>query len=63
MDFSREASTYIRKNANDYILLTNEGLKLKKVILECESELVKKEAKEIRYNVPEMFADLNETVN
>ena len=55
--FSREASTYIRKNAGEYILETNEGPKLKKTILECGSKLVKKEAWEILYNVPELFVD------
>lgn len=55
--FSREASTYIRKNSGDYVAQTSEGPKLKKTILECGSKLVKKEAKEILYNVPELFVN------
>lgn len=53
--FSREASTYIRKNAVEYIVQTNQGPKLKRTILECGSKLVKKEASEILYNIPELF--------
>lgn len=55
--FSREASTYIRKNASEYVVQTNQGPKLKRTILECGSKLVKKEAMEILYNVPELFVD------
>lgn len=55
--FSREASTYIRKNANEYIVQTNIGPKLKRTILECGSKLVKKEANEILFNVPELFVN------
>lgn len=55
--FSREASTYIRKNTSEYVVQTNEGPKLKRTIIECGSKLVKKEATEILYNVPELFVN------
>lgn len=55
--FSREASSYIRKNASEYIIWENDEPKLKLSILECKNDMVKHEAEEIRYNVPELFTE------
>ena len=55
--FSREASNYIRQNATEYIVWDNEEPKVKLNILDCKNDMVKHEAKEIRYNVPELFVE------
>ena len=55
--FSREASSYIRQNASEYIIWENDEPKVKLSILECKNAMVKHEAEEIRYNVPELFVD------
>lgn len=55
--FSREASSYIRQNASEYIIWENDEPKVKLSILECKNAIVKPEAEEIRYNVPELFVD------
>lgn len=55
--FSREASSYIRQNASEYIIWENDEPKVKLSILECKNAMVKHEAAEIRYNVPELFVD------
>lgn len=56
-DFSREAATYIRKNQDDYVVKIDGNYKLKKSILECSSELVRREAADIVFNLPELFVD------
>lgn len=55
--FSREASSYIRQNASEYIIWVNDEPKVKLSILECKNDMVKHEAEEIRYNVPELFVE------
>lgn len=55
--FSREASSYIRKNASEYIIWENDEPKVKLSILECKNDMIKHEAEEIRYNVPELFTE------
>ncbi|MGM9600889.1 MAG: DEAD/DEAH box helicase [Faecousia sp.] len=55
--FSREASSYIRQNASEYIIWVDDEPKVKLSILECKNDMVKHEAEEIRYNVPELFAE------
>lgn len=55
--FSREASSYIRQNASEYIIWVDDEPKVKLSILECKNDMVKHEAEEIRYNVPELFVE------
>ena len=55
--FSREASSYIRQNASEYIIWADDEPKVKLTILECKNDMVKHEAEEIRYNVPELFVE------
>ena len=56
-DFSREAATYIRKNQDEYVVKIAGNYKLKRSILECSSELVRREAADIVFNLPELFVD------
>ena len=60
--FKRESTAYIciKKNANKYVRGTPEELKLLKSILECPNELVRNDAKDIQYNVPELFIEEGE---
>ena len=54
--FSRETSTFIRKNKDDYVVFTDTGdVKLRRSLLECGNISVFKEVKDILYNVPELF--------
>ena len=54
--FSRETSTFIRKNKDDYVVLTDNGdVKLRHSLLECDNVSVHKEVKDVLYNVPELF--------
>lgn len=55
--FSREASSYIRQNASEYIIWVDGDPKVKLSILECKNAMVRHEAEEIRYNVPELFVE------
>lgn len=55
--FSREASSYIRQNASEYIIYVDDEPKVKLSIMECKNDMVKHEAEEIRYNVPELFVE------
>ena len=55
--FSREASSYIRQNASEYIVWVDDDPKVKLSILECKNAMVKHEAEEIRYNAPELFVE------
>ena len=52
--FSRETSTYIKQHI-EYVTLLNGEYKVRASILECPSKSVRKEAEEIRYNVPDLF--------
>ncbi len=52
--FSREASTYIKKHPQ-YLKQTGEEYKLLETLLECDSRAVREEAREVRYNIPELF--------
>lgn len=56
-DFSREAATYIRSNQDEYVVIVDGNYKLRKSILECGSELVRREAADIIFNLPELFVD------
>lgn len=54
--FSRETSTYIKKNRDEYVFTMKNGeKKIRKSILECHNQSVKREALEIQYNMPELF--------
>lgn len=56
--FSREASTYIRTHRVDYVVEDgNQQIKLRRSLLECSNNSVKKEAEDIQYNVPDIFVD------
>lgn len=52
--FSREAASYIRHHL-EYIAEVGGEYKVKSAILECPSKFVCKEAKEVKYNIPELF--------
>lgn len=53
--FSREASTYIKHHHEDYVIELEDVLKIRETLLLCPSKLVRREAKEVKYNVPELF--------
>lgn len=56
--FSRETSTYIRKNKEDYVVVTADGeIKLRRSLAECDNISVRKEVADVQYNVPELFID------
>ena len=52
--FTREAATYIKKHRG-HIARINEEYKIKGTLLSCGSKSVRKEAEEIKYNIPELF--------
>lgn len=59
--FKRESTEHIRRNADKYVRGTPDTPKLlKKALLECPNELVKRDTEEIQYNVPELFIDEGE---
>ena len=54
--FSRETSTYIRKNREKYVILTSDReIKLHRSLLECGNISVQKKVADVQYNVPELF--------
>lgn len=55
--FSREASTYIKTHKNNYVVLFNDEVKLKRSLLKCSNLGVCKESADIQYNIPELFVD------
>ena len=56
-DFSREATDYIQKHQSEYVDTSSGVIKLRKSILKCPSELVRREAADIIYNLPDLFID------
>ncbi len=54
--FSREASTYI-KTHREYVAQINGEYALKNSLLACQSKSIQREAKEVKYNIPELFID------
>ncbi|WP_207856971.1 DEAD/DEAH box helicase [Lucifera butyrica] len=54
--FSREASTYI-KTHREYVAQINGEYVLKNSLLACQSKSIQREAKEVKYNIPELFID------
>ncbi len=56
--FSRETSTFIRKNKEEYVVYTADGeIKLRRSLVECNNISVRKEVADVQYNVPELFID------
>ena len=54
--YKRESTDYIKSNADKYVRGSEDDPKLlKKALLECPDELVRKDTQEIQYNVPELF--------
>jgi hypothetical protein len=53
---SREASTYI-KTHREYVAQINGEYVLKNSLLSCQSKSIQREAKEVKYNIPELFID------
>ncbi len=59
--FKWDSTGYIRRNADKYVRGTPDNPKLlKKALLECPNEMMKRDTKEIQYNVPELFIDEGE---
>ena len=56
LGFTRESATYIRKNVSNAIFLHEGKPYLNPILLESSNINVRKEANEIRYNVPEAFS-------
>lgn len=54
--FSREASTYI-KTHREYVTQIDGVYVLKNSLLTCQSSSVQREAKEVKYNIPDLFVD------
>lgn len=62
--FKRDSTEYIRRNSDKYVSGTPDNPKLlKKALLECPNELVKRDTEEIQYNVPELFLNEGEEDN
>jgi hypothetical protein len=55
--FSREAATYIKNHQNIYVIYENGDYKIKVDLLSCPSKSVRKEAEEVRYNIPDLFIE------
>lgn len=53
--FTREASTYIKDHKEEYVVMRDGNLCLKRSLLECDNNTVRKEAGELIYNMPEIF--------
>lgn len=54
--FSRETSTYIRRNRDEYVVKTIDGdIKLRSSLADCGNVSVQKEVEDIKYNIPELF--------
>lgn len=59
--FKRETTEYIRRNADKYVRGTPDNPQLlKKDLLECSNELVRRDVEVIQYNVPELFIEKGE---
>lgn len=61
--FSRESATYIRNHKDEYVVHDGSGdeLKLRSSLLTCGNTSVMMEAESIRYNVPGIFVDGDES--
>lgn len=54
--FSRETASFIKKNKNEFISESEGIMHLSPTLLNCDDSIVQREAKEIWYNAPELFA-------
>ncbi len=55
--FSREASTYVKEHRDKYVIQIGDEYIIKNELLLCQKKSVQREAAEIKYNIPELFAD------
>ena len=53
--FSPEVATYIQKHEDLYIERTEDGVRVKMVVLQCPRKSVQGEARTVYNNVPELF--------
>jgi len=53
--FTRETSTYIRKYKDLYVQVLDDGVKLKKSLLDCSNSTVRQEVTQVFYNLPSLF--------
>lgn len=53
--FQRESTAYIMDHSDDYVRGDADEPKLLRTILECPNDLVRRDADEVQYNVPELF--------
>jgi helicase conserved C-domain protein len=55
--FSREAALYILQHEQEYLYHTEDGIKLKKSLLECSNKGVKADAELAWYNTPDLYLE------
>ena len=57
--FTRDSATFLEKpkNQTEYITRAGGEIKVKKGILSCGNESVEMDAREIQFNMPELFVD------
>lgn len=55
--FSREAALYILQHEQEYVYHTEDGIKLKKSLLECSNKGVKADAELAWYNTPDLYLE------
>lgn len=54
---SKETSNYIIEHSHEYVVNTDDGIKIKDTFLECCKESVCREVKDLQFNVPELFVE------
>lgn len=55
--FSRESANYIKDHYNDFIIETEDGLRLHRTLLECNNTDARTEAEIINLNRPGLFEE------
>jgi len=55
--FSRDTSLYIKDHSTEYVVILNGVYKIKRTLLECSVESIRKEVQELVFNAPELFID------
>jgi superfamily II DNA/RNA helicase len=53
--FTRETATYIRTHKDLYVHVSEEGVKLKIALLDCNNATVRQEVTQVFYNLPSLF--------
>lgn len=53
--FTRETSTYIRNHKDVYVYVSEDGVKLKRTLLDCSNVTVRQEVTQVFYNLPNLF--------